>query len=373
MTTTNENMKIELIAPEFLLLDPRNPRLVSTIEREGKYRELPSCDSLLRKQSAIMKKLDKGAKIDVLINSILSVGFIQIEPLIVVKTECKNENDIFFYLVIEGNRRLFAVKEILSDPEKLGGLNEEFLKTLQKLPCIVLESGQYSYMMNILGIRHIVAIEDWKLLQKAIMVAELYIELEKDESQVAESYGISIRETKRLLRAIALQNWMLENLDVEISTFQKLSFDIFLETMQKPSLREWLEYEENQSDLLLPSIKNLENVELLANWISDGIVKFGRDDIRALAEIVARTDRSELIEQINEHTGPYTVMAQIKTQEAIIKPSVWTAYLRKATNTVNTIPASELQVITDENLGVLKKLKIAVENALNMIDKLRGN
>ncbi len=373
MTTTNENMKIELVAPELLLLDPRNPRLVSIIEKEGKYRQLPSCDSLLRKQSAISKQLDKEAKIDVLINSILSVGFIQIEPLIVVKTECTKENGSFFYLVIEGNRRLLAVKEILSDPEKLGGLNEEFLKTLQKLPCIVLESGQYSYMINILGVRHIVAIEDWKLLQKAIMVAEMYIELENDESQVAESYGISVRETKRLLRAIALQNWMLENLDVEIITFQKLSFDIFTEAIVRPNLREWLEYEENQSDLLFPSIKNLENVELLANWISDGIVKSGRYDIRALAEIVARADSGELIERINENTSPYTVMVQIRTQEEIIKPSVWTAYLRKATNTVITIPASELQIITDENLGVLKNLKTAVENALNIVDKLRGN
>src|SRR5688572_22112884 len=78
--------------------DPSNPRFGGTMQGKG--------------QPAIQKALTQAPYFALeLVDSLLKNGFIDYEPLVVKKRGAR-------YIVIEGNRRLAAIKEILSDPAK---------------------------------------------------------------------------------------------------------------------------------------------------------------------------------------------------------------------------------------------------------------
>src|SRR4051812_14672107 len=78
----------EMMSPEDLSLDPQNPRFPN---------------KSLNSEAAIIKYLHVNADVDELIQSILSAGYKDFEPFVVLEGE---------NIVLEGNRRLAAIRLI---------------------------------------------------------------------------------------------------------------------------------------------------------------------------------------------------------------------------------------------------------------------
>jgi len=89
------------------------------------------------------------------------------EPLLVVEDNVEQDK----YIVVEGNRRLTAVK-LLSKPE-LANMKKESIKQIiqeaiykpKKIPCLVFKDEKY--ILKHLGFKHITGGKSWRILEKA--------------------------------------------------------------------------------------------------------------------------------------------------------------------------------------------------------------
>lgn len=139
-----------------LLLDPHNPRLPKSM---GSKNEKEIINFLLSDASLIELMLAIGKN-----------GFFEGEQLLVVPQGDK-------YLVVEGNRRLSAVK-LLHNPEigevyksKIAQVIEESEYKPTEIPCLIFDNKDE--ILKYLGYRHITGIKSWKLLEKARYLTKL--------------------------------------------------------------------------------------------------------------------------------------------------------------------------------------------------------
>jgi hypothetical protein len=129
-----------------------------------------------------------------LVASIVENGFLPYEPLIV-----RRQGDKF--VVIEGNRRLAAVRSILADPP--GKHPVEVINRLQKIPALVFPEGGFQgeseEVLKYLGVKHLFGFREWPPSSKA-MFLDKRVKSNKDLAQVLKELGnISRQEVARYL------------------------------------------------------------------------------------------------------------------------------------------------------------------------------
>jgi hypothetical protein len=150
------NANFKRVPFEDLLLDAHNPRLPQSM---GNKSEKEIINFLLSDASLIELMLAIGKN-----------GFFAGEQLLVVPEGNK-------YLVVEGNRRLSAVK-LLHNPNlgevyksKIAQVIAESEYRPTDIPCLVFDSKDD--ILKYLGYRHITGIKSWKLLEKARYLTKL--------------------------------------------------------------------------------------------------------------------------------------------------------------------------------------------------------
>lgn len=185
------NGQPEFIEADKLLLDPQNPRLPKFLRGADE----PEIITYMLKEAATLELM-------------LAIGennFFPGEPLLVVKD---GEN----YRVIEGNRRLTAIK-LLRNPDlatiqrkkvtRVFDQAEFKLDALDKIPCLIFPNE--SPIHKFLGYRHITGIQAWDLTQKAAFLYEmkndLHAGLALDEAcrELAKMIGSRRDYVKRLI------------------------------------------------------------------------------------------------------------------------------------------------------------------------------
>jgi hypothetical protein len=235
-----ENHKL---SPDQLLLDPNNYRFLDiggykTVSQRARYPEVGV-------QERALQLLQNTASFDLgaLRDSILSNGFVPFEQIVVEKFE--GDHDPPLYLVIEGNRRVAAVKTILRD-NVAGAVNlsPERLATMQSLPVIEIigtEEERKNYQKTLMAIRHVAGIREWGPYQQARLVVEMYDNEEHAFGPVAQRIGISAREVARRYRASkALQQ--MEDDDEFGEYAEPRLYSFFHEAVSQPKVREWLAF-----------------------------------------------------------------------------------------------------------------------------------
>ncbi len=153
---------IQDILIDNLRFDPFNPRL-------------PRIYQQLDDREIIEWMLQDGSLID-LFSSIANNGYFGGEPIVVVKSE---GND---YIVVEGNRRLAAVK-LLNTPQ-LASIKQATIRDIIQerevkeipltLPCYVLKNREDAD--DYLGFRHVTGVKGWGALEKSKYTFKLYEE-----------------------------------------------------------------------------------------------------------------------------------------------------------------------------------------------------
>jgi hypothetical protein len=149
-----EASKIEPIGIDKLIFDPENPRLPTKYQGYGKEEDV--LEWMLMNENVIE-----------LMGSIGEKGYFQAEPLLIVKSVKKKG----YYEVVEGNRRLAAVK-LLNDPrlstfkrKSVGEIVQEAKIIPKELPTIIFDKRDD--ILVYLGYRHITGIKEWGPLAKA--------------------------------------------------------------------------------------------------------------------------------------------------------------------------------------------------------------
>lgn len=190
--STNYSFQIDPIYVEKLKFDPKNPRLPGSVSPTN--------------ESEVLDFMIQKAHLAELMGSISEQGFFIGEPLLVVE----DPKELGTYIVVEGNRRLAAVKLILY-PEKAPSrrkaieeisntTSDEIKSALHELP--VLRFKHRDEILEYLGYRHITGIQSWGSLAKARYLKQLGQKKQREASEamlVPDGMGLSSQKLDAIL------------------------------------------------------------------------------------------------------------------------------------------------------------------------------
>lgn len=179
------------IEPKNLLLDARNPRLIQYF---------PNGEAT---QEELVKLLWQRLDVAEVAMSIAAGGFWKIEPLFAVVENGKT-------IVIEGNRRLTAIKVITdsklrsklraTDVPALADMSPEAQKTLETVPVAIVKKREDAW--RILGFKHVNGPARWSSYAKAQYIAFVHDTTKTSLEDIASQIGDGHRTVQRLFRAL---------------------------------------------------------------------------------------------------------------------------------------------------------------------------
>lgn len=240
-----------------IILDDKNPRLPKSYHGKS--------------QAEILEFMLKDGSLIELMLAIATKGYFPGEQLLVVPI------DEGGYKVIEGNRRLSAVKLlnepnlVKSTPKLTQVLDEtEELAKPQKIPCLIFKQAKEIH--DYLGYRHITGIKEWKLLQKASYLYGLYDENYSEDSmdyasgELAKTIGSNRSYVKRLLVGYKLYLIIEENDFFKIPELDEGSFhfNYIADSLNRENIRHFLGVNLNSVNPLEDF--ELNNLEKLITW-----------------------------------------------------------------------------------------------------------
>ncbi len=237
---------------ENLLLDPNNPRFSN---QNNKVPLEKIADNDVQEWAYEQMNARKNHfEIEELIDAIMTDGFLHVDKIFVEKINSK-------YLVVEGNRRITAIKKILNTKEDL---DREIYNQITKIPCIILDSENPDakrLKAKILGLRHHGSIMSWKPLpQSCNLYQEYMMELCAEDEDKASNpnnfiYDPSITDkiaskfsVKRndVMKKVKLYRTYLQLLEESYNNLEERSFSMLQETLGKKELKKYFEYDEKK-------------------------------------------------------------------------------------------------------------------------------
>lgn len=274
------------IEVEKLVFDEQNPRLPSRLKGAS--------------QEEILRYLATKTNIGNLVASISTNGFFSGEAIVVMPERDK-------YVVLEGNRRLTAVK-LLDDADLTRSISGALAQLVESatskplfLPCYVVERRQDA--LQYLGFRHISGVQRWTPLAKARYLQMLYEEAEGDPesryTRVAEEIGSRRTAVRRSLDALAAYERIEEEqfFDIDSVNEDNFQFGTFYTAIADHNIANYVGARNDDDPThLVEHPEYLKEPELrsLTEWMfqkdSEGKTRLGESrNISQLSAVVAST------------------------------------------------------------------------------------
>lgn len=224
-----------------LMLDPNNPRFKKNFVEEP----LIPDEGISFKQSDVMRRFSTAqtnsngeedvTNISDLYESMRTIGYVPIDRIVVRKIENSES-----YLIIEGNRRISAIKNLLYDYVNRKGVfdqtqeREKFeavKNSFEEIICMLLDTSGLSNeelirkVSIILGLRHHGSLLEWDALPKAYNIYKEYMSIEpkttafefsgKKRNEVSSRLSISKGKVDRALSTYVAYLQLAENYEVK--------------------------------------------------------------------------------------------------------------------------------------------------------------
>lgn len=281
-----------------LHFDLKNPRLA---EYSGYNNE-----------TDILKLLWTDMAINELVMSILANGFFESEPLYVVEEDGKK-------IVIEGNRRLAAVKAILH-PDNIKGMAPYLNKITSKvrtdlennIPIVIVNNREEAW--RYIGFKHVKGAAKWNSYAKAQYIALVHNEYHATLDDIAQQIGDSKNTVRRLFRGLMVLEQADKDTEFKIEDiynkriyfshlYTALSYDGFMKYLGMTADAETLP--------IVPSshLKQLENVMI---WLFGSkkqdiapVITTQNPDLRQLNQVLQDTEAIELLKSTHDLSVAY--------------------------------------------------------------------
>lgn len=250
------------IEPSRLLLDPYNLRLLEQVRDS-----FDRMDVTLLGQPAVQSKLQElivtnpRYDVDALVKSISNNGFLRHERIVVAKYDGDK------FLVLEGNRRLTAVRRIYEVyGQGLAKMRPRVRETLLTLPCLVLSGpviGRSKQQLDhyrreaevYIGMRHLMGTKDWDPASRYEFLSRLIFEEGWSVAQIADHFGRKKNEVIRDLKAQTLYRDFIA-FEKKNKIEHTLTYNAFAEAARAPAISSWLGWSDH--DVAFSSKKNEE-------------------------------------------------------------------------------------------------------------------
>ena len=288
---------------EKLHFDPLNPRL-------AEFPEEATTDE------TILKTLWETMDIKELVQSIAASGFFPHEALIVTEEDtgkkpgakkgssgASTQQEAHRYTVIDGNRRLAAVKVLLSpNIAKENGwdvptLSSDVIKSLAKLPAII-SSREDSW--RYLGFKHVNGPAKWSSYAKAAYIAEVHRDYQVPLVDIADQIGDRHGTVQRLYRGLMVleQAEKAKVFDRDNRFREKLSFSHLYTGLNYDGISKFLNIapQEEETSEPVPANKFKELGEFLGWLYGDRglkkppVVKSQNPDLRQLNAAISNRE-----------------------------------------------------------------------------------
>jgi len=270
-----------------ILLDWRNPRLAEF----GITKKTPL--------DQIFELMWEAMGLEELIISITAHGFFQTEPIIITEEDGKK-------IVIEGNRRLSAVKIILKPDlvkrklpiNVLNRITEDLQNSLKKIPAIEVESREQAWQF--IGFKHINGAAKWNSYAKAKYIAQVHNDFGIALDEIAYQVGDTHNTVLKLYQGIMVIDQAERNkrFNREDITNSRLYFSHLYTALQYSGYKEFLGMADVDMESKNPVPEQYhDNLEILLKWMygskSEGIepvIRSQNPDLRNLEKVLQSTE-----------------------------------------------------------------------------------
>lgn len=345
-----------------IFLDPNNYRF----REEKDFQVIPEDKFHIEvNQKRAAQKLK--ADIPDLVKSIKSNGFLKVERVVVAKY-----GDSGDYYVIEGNRRIAALKQISDEIEAGIFENQNLNDMLKNVPCLLAENTEDlpAFKESLMGIRHVGGIKEWGGFQRAQLIYEMRKVHGLDAGTVSERIGLSVQEVNRRYKAISALNQLLS--DEEFGERgSPAMYPLFHEAIALPVVRDWLGWKD-ETNQFENNIAREQFYYLLVGMQDDEGHKTDPklntyQDVRALREIVPNAQAKSYLLNPGE---PFSTAVSAANQQTV--QSKWRDEVNQAIVALKAITLGEIESIDTDDLSSLESIKSEVERIVTAQLKLKA-
>ena len=351
-----------------LLLDPNNPRFSELGEGYDEVQESRFGDEKVQ-QIAFDKMRSKTFNVAELRDTIKTIGFLPMDRIVV--REWIGKDGEKKYVVIEGNRRVTALKWLLQlDEAGKETFDEATRQNFTDLECLLLDQAIAPEAASLIlpGLRHVSGIKEWGPYQKAKAVFALR-QTGLSPQEAAQSLGLSTRAANNSYRCFLA----LENLkeDEEFGEFaQPNMYSYFEEVFKKPTVKAWLGWSDEEEEFT-----NNDNLREFYTWMVGPLDDDEDSGPHKLPEAKSVRDLAQIIEDENalavlrSHDGTLSRALARYEQD---HPEDWYPKITAATSALKSLTPDMLRNMDEPTLECLLTLKAQIEQSLEDREKLSG-
>lgn len=352
-----------------LLLDPNNYRFLDNPSFKRKIKTKFHVSSVQEKTLQLLEQ-DKSYQLQELKKSILTNGYVPMERIIVVPYEHPDLKEKT-YLVVEGNRRVAALKSLIEEHEEgVREMSAEDVASFSTIPCAILQAkkGSLAHAERvIMGIRHIAGPKAWGAYQQAQLVLELHDQEGEEFSKIGEHLGISAVEVSRRYRAMRALKTM-ESDELYASSSSPEYYRLFHELVSLPDVRirfGWDDEENAFSDIE----KAREFFELIAPQEGNETKLSTYSDVRKLKFIVGRPKAEASLLDPERTFAEALTMANAEIAEENANGFTITEICRDVRAQIDGIKATQLETAKIGDLQSVTRLLQAVADLKKTLEK----
>ncbi len=372
MTEYVPKLKSFFVDPRKLLLDPNNPRFVSSNEERIPDSRIAD-PAVISATASRMYPSGKGEsdqyRITELVHSITKNGWQPIDSIFV-----KSYGDQDCYLVLEGNRRVSAIQKLLND-ERLdknlrNDLTEiEVMEVLGESDPEIFER-QISYL---LGVRHHGALKTWSPFAQARNIFECYMERAKLGSEddffwdknigeeVADALSIRLTGPRSVEERLSVFRAMLSVArlpGVGPENMKDHYYSLFSELLakKKQAIGKYIVQDNSSFSLTEESAQKMENLCRFSQPQRKDAPINNPTEWRPLNEILKDEEedkRAENLERVESGEQPSVVWAQ-RSEE--LKKVEWAIWLDKVRAVFGRVLVNQIDPEDTDALETVKQL-----------------
>jgi hypothetical protein len=343
-----------------LLLDPNNPRFSELGEElnpvpEGRFAdEKVQNNTFERMKSPIF---DVGELRD----TIKTIGFLPMDRIVVRRWKGQPAEAKSRYVVIEGNRRVTALKWLVN----LHGIGKETfsdaqLENLTDLECLILNDELAPSSANLIlpGLRHVSGIKEWGAYQKAKAVYALR-KGGMSSQEAAQSLGLSTKAANSSYRCfLALEGMKNDEEFGEYAESRKYSY--FEEVFKRANVKNWLDWSDEKERFCAE-----ERLREFYSWM----VPQGDDNPEPkLPEAKSVRDLSVILSDenaLNILRLPEGNLARALARFEVDHPEDWYPKVLAATAAMKSLTPDMLRGMESATLKSLEELKQRIDQAFS--------